>query len=234
MAFVGRLLDDKGIRTVAAHDILRQRGKSIRLLIGGEADPANPASIPADEIEGWKRHQGIEIRGHVSDIAKLWASAHIVVLPSRREGLPKSLLEAAACGRPIVATDVPGCRVIARQNVNALLVPPDDAQALANAIERLPMDPALRQRFGVAGRKMVEGEFSSVRIGPDIVALYDRLLNRAGVLLPPPVRHGIDRRQLGKGRYVAARAQDCRDRTGLCWLAGCGGICAIRLRSRRL
>jgi glycosyltransferase involved in cell wall biosynthesis len=69
--------------------------------------------------------------------------------------------------------------------VNALLVPPDDAQALANAIERLAMDRALRQRFGVAGRKMVEDEFSSIRIGRDIVALYDRLLNRASLLLPP-------------------------------------------------
>jgi glycosyltransferase involved in cell wall biosynthesis len=186
MAFLGRLLDDKGIRTlIAAHEILRRQGDAVRLLIGGEADPANPASIPADEIEGWKRHPGIEVLGHVSDIAKLWASAHIAVLPSRREGLPKSLLEAAACGRPIVATDVPGCRVIARQNVNALLVPPDDAQALANAIERLAMDRALRQRFGVAGRKMVEDEFSSIRIGRDIVSLYDRLLNRASLLLPP-------------------------------------------------
>ena len=74
--------------------------------------------------------------GHVADIREVWAAAHIAVLPSRREGLPKSLLEAAACGRAIVATDVPGCRVIARDGVNALLVPPDDPAALADAIER--------------------------------------------------------------------------------------------------
>jgi glycosyltransferase involved in cell wall biosynthesis len=186
MAFVGRLLEDKGLRTlIAAQVLLMRRGLPIRLLIAGQADPANPASIPSAEIETWKKMENIELLGQVDDIRAVWAASHIAVLPSRREGLPKSLLEAAACGRPIVATDVPGCRVIARQNVNALLVPPDDAQALANAIERLAIDRAQRQRFGVAGRTMVESEFSSIRIGRDIVALYDRLLNRASVLLPP-------------------------------------------------
>jgi glycosyltransferase involved in cell wall biosynthesis len=114
----------------------------------------------------------------VPDIADVWAGAHIAVLPSRREGLPKSLLEAAACGRPIVATDVPGCREIARANVNALLVPADDATALADAIERLAADGDLRRRFGAAGRRIVEQEFSSDRIGHATVALYDRLLGR--------------------------------------------------------
>jgi glycosyltransferase involved in cell wall biosynthesis len=191
MAFLGRLLDDKGIRPlIAAQEILRRRGETICLRIGGSADPANPASIPTAEIEAWKRHPGVELLGHVDDIAKFWAAAHIAVLPSRREGLPKSLLEAASCGRPIVATDVPGCRVIARQNVNALLVPPDDPEALANAIKRLADDRELRQRFGAAGRKMVEDEFSSVRIGHEIVALYGRLLGRAGVHLPPRSRSG--------------------------------------------
>jgi len=79
------------------------------------------------------RPPGIELLGQVADIREVWKAAHIAVLPSRREGLPKSLLEAAACGRPIVATDVPGCREIARQDINALLVPPDDAGALADA-----------------------------------------------------------------------------------------------------
>ena len=134
-AFVGRLLDDKGVRTlVAAHEILASRGQPIRLLIAGEPDPANPVSIPPEEIATWSRRLWIEVLGHVADIRKVWESAHIAVLPSRREGLPKSLLEAAACGRPIVATDVPGCREIARRGVNALLVPPDDAAALAGAI----------------------------------------------------------------------------------------------------
>jgi glycosyltransferase involved in cell wall biosynthesis len=178
-AFVGRLLEDKGVRTLlAAHELLARRRRPVRLLIAGEPDPANPASIPVEEIERWKRQPGVVMLGHVANIRDVWSAAHIAVLPSRREGLPKSLLEAAAFGRPIVATDVPGCREIARANVNALLVPPDDPAALAEAIDRLAADPDLRQRFGLAARHIVEDEFSSDRIGREIVALYDRLLGR--------------------------------------------------------
>jgi glycosyltransferase involved in cell wall biosynthesis len=177
IGFVGRLLADKGVRTlVAAHEILARQGRTVRLLIAGDPDPANPASIPLPEIESWRRRPGVEVLGHVTDIAKFWASAHIAVLPSRREGLPKSLLEAAACARPIIATNVPGCREIARENVNALLVPPDDAQALADSIARLADDKKLRHKFGEAGRKLVENEFSANRIGSETVALYDRFL----------------------------------------------------------
>ena len=177
VGFVGRLLADKGVRSlVTAHDILARQGRPMRLLIAGEPDPANPASIPLAEIEGWRQRPGIDVLGHVTDIGKFWASAHIAVLPSRREGLPKSLLEAAACGRPIVATNVPGCREIARENANALLVPPDNAQALADAIARLANDKELRRKFGEAGRRLVENEFSADRIGSETVALYDRLL----------------------------------------------------------
>jgi glycosyltransferase involved in cell wall biosynthesis len=180
VGFVGRLLDDKGLRPlVSAHAILARRGKTVRLLIAGDPDPANPVSIPPQEIAEWARRPGLELLGHVPDIRNVWKAAHIAVLPSRREGLPKSLLEAAACGRPIVATDVPGCREIARPNVNALLVPPDDADALADAIGRLADDADLRRKFGEAGRRLVESEFSAARVGRDIVMLYDRLLGRA-------------------------------------------------------
>ena len=178
IAFVGRLLDDKGVRTlIAAHDILAGRRDAPRLLIAGQPDPANPASIPTDEIDSWRR-PGVEILGHVSDICALWSEAHIAVLPSRREGLPLSLLEAAACGRPIVATDVPGCREIARGNINALLVPPDDPHALADAIHRLAHDRAMRERFGAAGRRLAVEEFSSERVGQEIVVIYNHLLER--------------------------------------------------------
>ena len=154
MGFVGRLLDDKGVRTlVDAHAILAQRGRPVRLLIAGDPDPANPVSIPPQEIAAWSRRPGLLLLGHVADIRDVWKAAHIAVLPSRREGLPKSLLEAAACGRPIVATDVPGCREIARAGVNALLVPPDDPVALADAIDTLAQDAAMRARFGAAGRQ---------------------------------------------------------------------------------
>ena len=179
IAFVGRLLEDKGVRTlIAAHDILASKGAAPRLLIAGERDPANPASIPRNEIESWRRRPGVELLGHVGDIRTVWSDAHIAVLASRREGLPVSLLEAAACGRPIVATDVPGCREIARENVNALLVSPDDPEALADAIHHMAQDRSMRQLFGAAGRRLVVEEFSSERVGREIVVLYNRLLEQ--------------------------------------------------------
>jgi glycosyltransferase involved in cell wall biosynthesis len=180
MAYVGRLLDDKGLRAlVAAQALLAARGEDIRLLIAGETDPANPASIPAREIEAWRKRPSITLLGQVPDIADVWAKAHIAVLPSRREGLPLSLLEAAACGRPIVATNVTGCREIARQDVNAMLVPVDDTQALADAVQKLAHDRALRAKFAAAGRALVEREFSSVWVGADIVKLYGVMLQRS-------------------------------------------------------
>jgi glycosyltransferase involved in cell wall biosynthesis len=180
VGYVGRLLADKGVRSlVEAHKILKGRGSDIRFVLAGEPDLANPASIAQSEIDSWKQIAGIDLLGHIDDICTVWAKSHIAVLPSRREGLPKSLLEAAACGRPIVATDVPGCREIARPNVNALLVPADDASALAEAIDRLAGDAELRRRFGAAGRALVEAEFSEHHIGREIVALYAKLLDRS-------------------------------------------------------
>jgi glycosyltransferase involved in cell wall biosynthesis len=190
-AFVGRLLDDKGVRTLmAAQEILSQRSRPIRMLLAGDVDPANPASIPSSEIAGWSSRPGVEVLGQVADIREVWARAHIAVLPSRREGLPKSLLEAAACSRPIVATDVPGCREIARPGLNALLVPPDDPAALADALDRLAQDSGMRRRFGVAGRQLVEDEFSAARIGEETVALYGRLLGGRPAPLPGLAAHG--------------------------------------------
>jgi glycosyltransferase involved in cell wall biosynthesis len=177
IGFVGRLLDDKGVRSlVGAHNILAERGLRVRTLLAGQPDPSNPASIPNDVLAGWRDLPNLVLLGHVDDIRTVWAQAHVGVLPSRREGLPKSLLEAAACGRPLIATDVPGCREIARQGINALLVPADDALALANAIETMMKDRDLRLRMGRASSQLVANEFSSKRIGREIVALYARLL----------------------------------------------------------
>jgi glycosyltransferase involved in cell wall biosynthesis len=185
IGFVGRLLHDKGVATLMeAHQFLQSRGQDLELLIAGDADPANPASIPESELAAWKKREHVTFLGHIPDVREVWSKAHIAVLPSRREGLPLSLLEAAACGRPLVATHVPGCREIARPNVNALPVPPDDAPALADAIARLAGDAELRQRFGSAGRQLVEAEFSSTRVGQEIVALYRKLLR----IPPGPLR----------------------------------------------
>jgi glycosyltransferase involved in cell wall biosynthesis len=111
---------------------------------------------------------------------KVLASAHVVALPSYREGLPKILLEAAACALPIVATDVPGCREIVRAGDNGFLVSPRDSESLAKAIAALFKDPALRARMGARGREIVESEFSVERIVRDTLTLYRELLGNPG------------------------------------------------------
>jgi glycosyltransferase involved in cell wall biosynthesis len=177
IAFVGRLLDDKGIHTlIRAHRLLRQRGSNVELLIAGTPDPANPASVTEAEAKGWNREPGITWLGQVEDIAGLWARAHIAVLPSRREGLPMSLLEAAACGRPMVATDVPGCREIVRSGETGLLVRYGDPQALAEAIEMLAASSELRARLGAAARQLAVERFSASAIGQQTVELYRSLV----------------------------------------------------------
>ena len=180
VAFVGRLLDDKGIRTlVAAFHLLRAQGTDVRLLIAGTPDPANPASVTQGEAEAWNNEPGITWLGQVDDIPGLWRRAHIAVLPSRREGLPLSLLEAAACGRPMVATDVPGCREIAIDGETGLLVGVDDPAALAAAIGRLAAALQLRAQFGEAARRLVVSRFGAEIIGQQTVALYRQLLSAA-------------------------------------------------------
>jgi glycosyltransferase involved in cell wall biosynthesis len=186
IGFVGRLLDDKGVRTlVAAHEELARRGMAICTLLAGEPDPFNPASIPDRILDSWRIIPNLRLLGHVADIRTVWSEAHVAILPSRREGLPKSLLEAAACGRPLIATEVPGCRAIAREGINALLVPPDDSEALVTAIETFMKNPDLRVRFGHASRQIVTAEYSSTRIGDETLALYSRLLAPA---LPSKLR----------------------------------------------
>jgi glycosyltransferase involved in cell wall biosynthesis len=175
--FVGRLLEDKGIHTlIAAHRLLRTRLKDARLLIAGTPDPANPASVTVAEAKSWNNEPGITWLGHVGDITGLWARAHIAVLPSRREGLPLSLMEAAACGRPMIASDVPGCREIVVHEQTGLLFPVDDALALAEAMHRLAAAPDLRARCGTAARDLVVQKFAVEIIGQQIVQLYWGLL----------------------------------------------------------
>lgn len=179
-AYVGRLLDSKGVRAlVDAHRLLRQRGLNIQLLLAGTPDPANPESISEEEIAAWKQEPGIVLLGYVEPISKVWAQAHIAVLPSRREGLPKALLEAAASGRPMVGTDVPGCREVVLPGQTGLLVPVDDANAIANALAKLASSPDLRMRYGAAARDLAVERFSADSIGKQTVALYKRLLARA-------------------------------------------------------
>lgn len=179
VGFAGRLLTSKGIRAlVAAHRILRTQGMDIRLLIAGTSDPANPDSVTLEEAQQWNSEPGIKWLGQVGDIASLWRDSHIAALPSHREGLPKSLLEAAACGRPMVATDAPGCREIVIHEETGLLVPIEDPQALAKAIGALAASKELRTRYGAAARQLVVDEMSAQAIGAATVALYEEQLQR--------------------------------------------------------
>lgn len=172
-AYVGRMLGYKGVRTlVAAWGILRARGHGFRLILAGTPDERNPTSIPESEIVDWCRHGDIEWRGKVEDVRTVWADAHVGVLPSESEGLPLSLLEAAACGRPVIAGDAPGCREIARPGVNGALVAIGDAHGLADAIEAMAADAALRARYGSESRRLTVAEFSSATIQREITALY--------------------------------------------------------------
>jgi glycosyltransferase involved in cell wall biosynthesis len=180
--FVGRLLDDKGIRTlVAAHSLLRRRLPDANLLIAGTPDPANPASVTEAEARSWNDEAGITWLGHIADIAALWAKVHVAVLPSRREGLPLSLMEAAACGRAMIASDVPGCREIVLHEQTGLLFPVNDAAALAEAMARLGGDPQLRAGCAAAARKLVVERFAAEIIGRQTVALYRRAIEQTSI-----------------------------------------------------
>lgn len=178
-AYVGRMIEDKGVRTlVAAARALSARGIPLRLMLVGAPDPENPATLSDAELRQWATDPSICWIERVDDVRWVWANSHIAVLASRREGLPKCLLEAAACGRPIVATDVPGCREIARPGENALLVPSDDPGALAEALATLAQDAALRRRYGAASRRLVISDMSADRVGAATVALYREMLGQ--------------------------------------------------------
>jgi glycosyltransferase involved in cell wall biosynthesis len=175
-AYVGRMLADKGVLTlIEAFSTLGKRGVALKLLLAGDCDKENPGSLAPEQLREFASLYGIEWLGHVADIRTVWARANFAVLASRREGLPKSLLEAAACGRAMVATDTPGCREIAIEGVTALTVPVDDAADLAEAMEKLAGDVDLRKRFAANARALAESKFSAHAIGKETVALYDML-----------------------------------------------------------
>lgn len=174
---VARMLRDKGVEEfVAAARILQQRGVDVRLQLAGPADPDNPATLDESRLRGWQNEGVVDWLGLVDDMPALWGQTHIAVLPSYREGLPKALLEAASCGRAMVATDVPGCREIVRHEETGLLVPAKDAAALADAIQRLANDGTLRRRLGANAREVVEREFAEEIVVRETLALYRELL----------------------------------------------------------
>jgi glycosyltransferase involved in cell wall biosynthesis len=173
IALVGRMLHDKGVcEFVEAAHRLHDAGVAARFVLVGYPDPENPSSIPLEQLRSWHGQKGVEWWGWAEDMIWTWHQVHIACLPSYREGLPKALLEAAACGLPIVTTDAVGCREVVRNGGNGLLVPIGDAGALADALRTLIFDADLRRRMGEESRARAEREFSSERVIGETLAVY--------------------------------------------------------------
>lgn len=173
VVLASRMLWDKGVgEFVEAARRLTEAGISARFVLVGGPDPANPASVPEPILRGWHGQHGVEWWGRREDMPAVLQAAHIACLPSYREGVPKSLLEAAACGLPIVTTDAPGCREVVRDGVNGLLVPVRDAAALAAALEKLIADATLRRRLGEQSRIRAEKEFGMETVIAQTLAAY--------------------------------------------------------------
>jgi glycosyltransferase involved in cell wall biosynthesis len=156
-----RMLFDKGIA---------------RFILVGKCDPENPAAISEQQLRIWQQERIVEWWGHQPDMPAVLAKSHVICLPSYREGLPKSLLEAASCGKPIVATDVPGCREIVRDGVNGFLVPARNGPALAEALRQLIENKDLRKQMGAKGREIVLREFAEQKVVNETLAVYTELL----------------------------------------------------------
>jgi len=171
-----RLLWDKGVgEFVAAARLLKARGVQARFALVGGPDPENPAAIAQATLDAWRDEGAVELWGWRNDMLKVFADCHIVCLPSYREGLPRVLLEAAACARPVVATDVEGCREAVVHERSGYLVPVRHEEALADALAVLIAEPARRAAFGAAGREIVCGELSLAVVIARTFDVYNEL-----------------------------------------------------------
>lgn len=174
---VARMLIDKGVvEFLDAADLLLDRGVRARFLLAGGVDAQNPASLSEEYLAKRQRGSEIEWLAQRSDVYELLCASTVVCLPSYHEGLPKSLLEAAATGRPLVATDIPGCREIVVHGVTGLLVPSRKVEPLADAIQSLLDDRALCERLGGAARSKAEAEFGIDRVVASTLDVYASLL----------------------------------------------------------
>jgi glycosyltransferase involved in cell wall biosynthesis len=176
-----RMLWNKGVKDfVEAARLLQAHGLPVRFVLVGDKDPRSPSGIPREQLLEWQSSGAVEWWGHQSNMAEAFHQATLVCLPSHGgEGVPKTLLEAAASARAIVTTDVPGCRDIVRHGINGLLVPPHSPEALAASIEKLLRDSALRQQMAIQGREVVVKEFSQESVVEKTLALYEHLLESA-------------------------------------------------------
>jgi glycosyltransferase involved in cell wall biosynthesis len=153
----------------------RAAGAAIELHLFGDPDPANRTSIPDATLLQWSQQPGISWHGRADDVAKIWRDHHVAMLLSYREGLPRSLVEAAAAGRPIVATNVPGCREVVRDGIEGILVPLGDADVTARALVKLAADPGLRNRLGAAANARFHERFTADAVKRAMRNLYRSL-----------------------------------------------------------
>ncbi len=177
VVMAARLLRDKGVyEFIEAAQLLNQRSVAVRFCLIGEPDHGNPATVTLDDLCAWDRYGCVERLGYRNDIPDLFSKANVVVLPSYYgEGLPKTLVEAAACGRAVVTTDHPGCRDAIEPGKSGLLVPVKDSTALADAIQQLVDNPKLQYSMGRAGRALAEREFAIEKIVNAHLTIYKEL-----------------------------------------------------------
>lgn len=174
IAFVSRMLWDKGIgELISAMRMLKNAGYKFQARFYGGMDQENPSSVSEKQLILWEEEGLIRWHRHTEDVRKAYAESHVAILPSYREGLPKSLLEAASIGRPIITTDVPGCREVVQDGVTGILVPLKDVTALKEAILLMIENAPLRQQYGDAGRKRVEQKFSDTFIHAQTLRIYE-------------------------------------------------------------
>lgn len=167
--FIGRLLVDKGVREyAAAARVLRERHPQVRCLLVGWLDE-NPATIEAAELERWTADGDVEFLGRLDDVRPVFEQCSVYVLPSYREGTPRTVLEAMAMGRAVITTDAPGCRETVTDGENGFLVPVGDAVALADAMQRLVDEPALAERMGERGRRVAEDKYDVRKVNARIL-----------------------------------------------------------------
>jgi UDP-N-acetylmuramyl pentapeptide phosphotransferase/UDP-N-acetylglucosamine-1-phosphate transferase/glycosyltransferase involved in cell wall biosynthesis len=186
-----RMLRDKGVTEfVEAARLLARRGVEASFALVGDTDPGNPAAIPREQLQRWAADGDVEWWGWQDDMVDVYRRSDVVCLPSYREGLPTALVEAGACGLPVIATDVPGCREIVRHQVTGLLVPVRDPVALADAITLLVQDPTLRWRLGAAARAHVVRHYSAEHVLAQTLAVYGRRLPGLAGIADGAVVHG--------------------------------------------
>jgi glycosyltransferase involved in cell wall biosynthesis len=166
IAYVGRMLRSKGLYVLMkARHLLRSRGIVLELALYGDADTGSREAIPRKVLEGWSGEAGVTWHGRTNDVVGVWRTADIAVVPALGgDGMPRAMLEAAACGRPLVVSDVPGCRHFVRQGVEGLVVSPGDARALADALAKLAADRQLRLEAGAAARRRFIREFTEAAV----------------------------------------------------------------------